>query len=83
VTAPGEAQEPPASVLMRAAKKMREDAEACGDPPGSFIPEVAAWLEIEAACLERKLPGDDGTWRCALRIALAYLGENETEGALS
>jgi hypothetical protein len=89
VTAPGAAQEPPASGLMRAAKKMREDAEACGDPPGSFIPAVADWLEAEgkrAAEIDRyegrpvyalMLAG----YGHPLAVARAYLGEQGTESA--
>lgn len=80
MTALGAAQEPPVSVLMRAAKKMREDAEACGDPPGSFIPAVANWLESEA----RRADGGEGGVDCVPNLpymaALAYLGERETDG---
>lgn len=36
---------------------------------------VAAWLEIEAAIAERKLPDDSGAVHPALRVARAYLGE--------
>jgi hypothetical protein len=87
VTAPGAAQEPPASVLMRAAKKMREDAEACGDPPGSFIPAVADWLESEAKRAAEIAGYEDSavyplmlsSYRLPLAVASGYLGERETE----
>ena len=67
----------PAETLRRAVAAMQADAERCGDAPGSFIPEVAAWLEIEAVAEERKLPDESGTIHVALRIARAYLGDGE------
>lgn len=34
--------------LRQAAERMHDDAEACGDPAGSFIPAVADWLDKAA-----------------------------------
>ena len=71
VTTPGA----PASLLARAAEKMREDADRCGDPPGSFIPALAELLEVSASC---GCEAGDDHWAekaAVLRIARAYLGE--------
>ena len=65
----------PLATIRRAVTAMRADAERCGDKPGSFVSEVADWLDIEAAGLERKLPDDSGSVHVALRVARAYLGE--------
>jgi len=71
----GHAEAGPLATIRRAVTAMRADAERCGDKPGSFVPEVADWLGIEASALERKLPDDSGSVHVALRIARAYLGE--------
>lgn len=73
--------EPPESVLMRTAKKMREDADRCGDMPGSFIPEVAGWLELEAHMAALRGNSPEGQTFHALKAARAYLGEPYEEGA--
>jgi hypothetical protein len=65
----------PLATIRRAVTAMRADAERCGDKPGSFVAEVADWLGIEAAAIERKLPDDSGSVHVALKIARAYLGE--------
>lgn len=70
-----EAEAEPTATLRRAVSAMRSDAERCGDKPGSFVVEVADWLDIEIAALERKLPDDSGSVHVALRISRAYLGE--------
>jgi hypothetical protein len=73
--------EPPVSLLMRAAKKIREDADRCGDPPGSFMPEVAGLLEATAGC---GCEEDGDHWEqkaAALAVARGYLNETEAEGA--
>jgi hypothetical protein len=41
--------------------------------------EVADWLDAEAAALECEPLEDTGTWRAALSIARAYLGETAPE----
>jgi hypothetical protein len=64
---------------MRTAKKMREDADRCGDPPGSFVLEVAGWLETEARMVALRGNSSEGQTFHALNAARAYLGEQETE----
>jgi hypothetical protein len=45
---------------------MHDDAEACGDPAGSFIPAVADWLDEAADHLEahRDMAGFPGDATC-------------------
>ena len=81
--------ETPAETLRRAVARMRADADRCGDPPGSFIPSLADWLESEAGNAA-SMDGYEGRavypamlagYRLPLAVARAYLGETGTEGA--
>lgn len=74
----------PAETLSRAVARMREDAERCGDKPGSFLPAVADWLEAEAERAAEIDGYEDSAvyplmlagYRRPLAVARAYLGEN-------
>jgi hypothetical protein len=79
------APESPSAFLLRAVARMRADADRCGDPPGSFVPAVADWLEA-VGLRAAEIDGHEGRpvyalmlagYRHPVAVARAYLGEPE------